>query len=64
VAHLADGIATPQRKADRRDSDQSMTALEEYHWPGNIRELRNVIERAMILAHGPTLNIKFGHTTL
>ena len=45
-------------------SDESMAALEEYHWPGNIRELRNVIERAMILEHGRTLNIKLGHTTL
>jgi formate hydrogenlyase transcriptional activator len=45
-------------------SDESMTALAEYHWPGNIRELRNVIERAMILEHGRTLNIKLGHATL
>jgi formate hydrogenlyase transcriptional activator len=45
-------------------SDESMAALEEYHWPGNIRELRNVIERAMILQHGRKLNIKLGHTTL
>ena len=45
-------------------SDESMAALEEYHWPGNIRELRNVIERAMILEHSRTLNIKLGHTTL
>jgi formate hydrogenlyase transcriptional activator len=45
-------------------SDESMAALEEYHWPGNIRELRNVIERAMILEHGRTLNIKLGHTAL
>jgi formate hydrogenlyase transcriptional activator len=45
-------------------SEESMAALEEYHWPGNIRELRNVIERAMILEHGRTLNIKLGHTTL
>jgi DNA-binding NtrC family response regulator len=45
-------------------SDESMTALEAYHWPGNIRELRNVIERAMILEHSRTLNIKLGHTTL
>jgi formate hydrogenlyase transcriptional activator len=45
-------------------SDESMTALREYHWPGNIRELRNVIERAMILEHGRTLNIKLGHMTL
>jgi formate hydrogenlyase transcriptional activator len=45
-------------------SDESMAALKEYHWPGNIRELRNVIERAMILEHGRTLNIKLCHTTL
>jgi formate hydrogenlyase transcriptional activator len=45
-------------------SDESMVGLEEYHWPGNIRELRNVIERAMILEHGRKLTIKLGHTTL
>jgi transcriptional regulator with GAF, ATPase, and Fis domain len=45
-------------------SDESIAALEEYHWPGNIRELRNIIERAMILERGRTLNIKLGHTTL
>ncbi len=44
-------------------ADESMSALQEYHWPGNIRELRNVIERAMILSHGPRLSIKLGHAT-
>ena len=39
-------------------ADESMSALQEYHWPGNIRELRNVIERAMILSQGPKLYIK------
>jgi transcriptional regulator with GAF, ATPase, and Fis domain len=29
--------------------------LENYHWPGNIRELRNIIERAVILARGGAL---------
>jgi DNA-binding NtrC family response regulator len=29
--------------------------LETYHWPGNIRELKNVIERAVILVNGETL---------
>lgn len=42
-------------------SADSMTALMVYSWPGNIRELRNVIERAMILAHGPVLHVKLGH---
>jgi formate hydrogenlyase transcriptional activator len=28
-----------------------------YHWPGNIRELQNLIERAVILSTGPVLNV-------
>jgi transcriptional regulator with GAF, ATPase, and Fis domain len=35
----------------------NMEALQRYSWPGNIRELRNVVERAMILARGRRLNI-------
>jgi formate hydrogenlyase transcriptional activator len=45
-------------------SDESMAALTAYHWPGNIRELRNVIERAMILSRSRTLCIKLSHTAL
>lgn len=30
----------------------AMTALSQYHWPGNIRELENVIQRALIMRHG------------
>ena len=32
-----------------------MQALEAWHWPGNIRELRNVIERAVALGNGPVI---------
>jgi formate hydrogenlyase transcriptional activator len=35
----------------------NMAALQEYAWPGNIRELRNVVERAMILASDGQLTI-------
>jgi transcriptional regulator with GAF, ATPase, and Fis domain len=45
-------------------ADESMVALQAYHWPGNIRELRNIIERAMILNQGSTLFIKLAHTVL
>jgi transcriptional regulator with GAF, ATPase, and Fis domain len=38
-------------------SKTNMAALQRYAWPGNIHELRNVIERAMILATGPRLTI-------
>jgi DNA-binding NtrC family response regulator len=34
-----------------------MELLQAYHWPGNIRELQNVIERSVILAEGGTLHI-------
>lgn len=34
-----------------------MAALERYHWPGNIRELENFVERAVILSRGPELQV-------
>jgi formate hydrogenlyase transcriptional activator len=36
---------------------ENMAALQRHAWPGNIRELRNVVERAMIVATGPRLTI-------
>ncbi len=36
---------------------ESIQTLLNYHWPGNIRELRNVIERAMILCNSDTISI-------
>ncbi len=38
-----------------RITDRAMAALQRYDWPGNIRELENVIERALILSPGETL---------
>ncbi len=36
--------------------DDAMRALQEYSWPGNIRELRNVLERAVLLTRGDVLH--------
>ena len=36
---------------------ETMKALVAYHWPGNIRELQNVIERAAIVSAGPVLKV-------
>jgi formate hydrogenlyase transcriptional activator len=38
-------------------SQKAMESLTNYQWPGNIRELQNVIERAVVLASGPIANI-------
>ena len=38
-----------------------LAALQNYNWPGNIRELRNVIERAMIVARGGTMEFDLHH---
>ena len=34
-----------------------MHSLEQWHWPGNIRELENFMERSVILTEGPTLHV-------
>jgi PAS domain S-box-containing protein len=36
---------------------ETLAGLARYHWPGNIRELRNVLERGVILSRGQRLNI-------
>jgi two-component system response regulator AtoC len=40
-----------------RISEEAMALLESYDWPGNIRELENTIERAMVLADGPCIEV-------
>jgi len=47
------------RRMDKRIDtipSQTMEALINWHWPGNIRELENVIERSVILSEGPVLH--------
>ena len=41
----------------------AMKKLSGWHWPGNIRELENFIERSVILSHNPTLQVPIGELT-
>jgi transcriptional regulator with GAF, ATPase, and Fis domain len=49
------------KRVDSIDKD-SLAALQQYHWPGNIRELRNTVERAMIVAANRKLTIPLPHS--
>ena len=57
VEYFVDRYSRDAGKHIKRVSRKSMELLESYTWPGNIRELQNVIERAVILADGDTLTI-------
>ena len=56
VDHYVDNFNTEFRKKIRGVSPGAMAALQAYPWRGNVRELRNAVERAMLLAEGNELN--------
>jgi len=55
VAFYLDGFNREFRKSVKGASPAAMKVLQSYGWPGNIRELRNAVERAMLLASGDWL---------
>ncbi|GAB7079260.1 sigma-54-dependent transcriptional regulator [Megalodesulfovibrio paquesii] len=50
--HFLERFASKYSKPLKRFTPQAMDALVRHHWPGNIRELENAIERAVLLAAG------------
>ena len=55
VAFYVDQFNREFRKSVRGASPAALKAMQHYGWPGNIRELRNAVERAMLLSDGPWL---------
>jgi formate hydrogenlyase transcriptional activator len=57
VRHFTQQFSRRMKKVMDTIPSAAMDALCRYHWPGNIRELQNVIERAVIISAGPALSI-------
>jgi formate hydrogenlyase transcriptional activator len=57
VRHFAQHFARNMKKQIDTISSETMSTLVRYPWPGNIREMQNVIERAVILSRGSVLHI-------
>ncbi len=56
LAHaLLERFARDQRKPLRGFTNEAVNAIEGYDWPGNVREMENVIRRAVIMADDPRL---------
>ena len=56
VAFYVDVYNTEFKKKIRGVTPEAMEQIKRHPWPGNIRELRNAIERAMLLSDGPMLD--------
>ena len=57
VRHFVQQFSRRMNKQIDSIPSETMRALVRYDWPGNIRELQNVIERAVILSPGPSLKV-------
>jgi len=56
VEHFVEKFARQQSKAINAIPEEVMMALARYDWPGNIRELQNVIERGVVMTTGHVLS--------
>jgi len=57
VSYFVSKFARHMNKRIESITSETMSALCNYRWPGNIRELQNVLERAVILSSGPVLKV-------
>ena len=60
VQHFVRKFASRLNKEVSHISGEVIETLRHYDWPGNIRELQNVIERAVIISSGPNLELPSG----
>ena len=56
ASHFISAYCTNNKIPQKRLANSALTALNNYPWPGNIRELKNCIERAVLLCEGALLD--------
>ena len=57
VEYFVQRYAEKAKKEIRRIDKATLALCQSYHWPGNIRELQNIIERSVILCNGDTFRV-------
>ena len=57
IQHFSTKFATEAGKGTPRFSDEALQTLRNYHWPGNIRELENVVQRLVIMTDGDLIEV-------
>ena len=60
VRHFVQEFSRRMNRSVETIPSETMNTLVRYDWPGNIRELQNVIERAVIVSTGPALKVPLG----
>jgi two-component system, NtrC family, response regulator PilR len=58
VAHFIAKLSREVGRPVRGVTPEALAVLEQYHWPGNIRELENVVERAIVLGSSEVLELE------
>lgn len=58
VAEFLKEFSAREQKKPVGISGEVMSVLQEYHWPGNVRQLSNIVERAIVLARGKEITLK------
>jgi two-component system nitrogen regulation response regulator NtrX len=57
VEHFTDRLAEREGLARRSMTPEALTLLQTFDWPGNVRQLRNLVERLLIIADGPQIDV-------
>jgi len=66
AAEMLSRVANEMGRSEPKLSESGVRALQEYSWPGNLRELKNVLERSILLSEGPEIrrsDLRFEQST-